>query len=129
MAVALVTCGHAGPGRAIVEELADQDVDVILTARDDAAARAAAERLWDEGLDTVHPRVLDPSSPSTLAKLRDKIGQDFGVLDILVLCGLDGEEERERIRAGLAHVMRADARVISVDGDDPGEALRRLASG
>jgi NAD(P)-dependent dehydrogenase (short-subunit alcohol dehydrogenase family) len=123
--VALVTCGDRGPGRTIAEELADRDLDVLLAARDAATARRAAEQLWDEGLDTVRPRVLDPASPPTLAKLRDKIAHEFGALDVLVLCGLD-EDERAVVRQALARVTCAGARVVVAGDDDVAAVLREL---
>jgi NAD(P)-dependent dehydrogenase (short-subunit alcohol dehydrogenase family) len=123
--LALITCADHGAGRAIAEELADREMDVILTARSEAAARHATERLWEKGLDTVRPRLLDPASPSTIARLRERIAQDGGMLDVIVLWGLDGGEA-EAVRQGLAHVTRADARVVTVDGDDAATALDQL---
>lgn len=82
--VALVTGANRGIGLEISRQLADRDYEVVLTARDEAKAQAAAERLWEEGLDTVHPRVVDVASDGSVQRLRERVEQDFGSLDVLV---------------------------------------------
>jgi NAD(P)-dependent dehydrogenase (short-subunit alcohol dehydrogenase family) len=82
--VALVTGANRGIGLEICRQLADRDFEVILTARDEAKARAAAEELWAEGLDTVHPRVLDVASDASVERLRERVEQEFSELHALV---------------------------------------------
>jgi NAD(P)-dependent dehydrogenase (short-subunit alcohol dehydrogenase family) len=82
--VALVTGANRGIGLEIARQLADRDIEVILTARDEEKAQRAAQSLWDEGLDTVHPRALDVSSDASARRLRERVEQDFGVIHVLV---------------------------------------------
>ena len=84
MTVALVTGANRGIGLEICRQLADLDHEVLLTARDEAAARRAAEALWEEGLDTVHPRVLDVASDASVQRLRERVDAEHGRLDVLV---------------------------------------------
>ena len=84
MTVALVTGANRGIGLEICRQLADRDLEVVLTARGEAKARAGAERLWGEGLDTVHPRVVDVTSGASVERLRGQVERDFGRLDVLV---------------------------------------------
>ena len=84
MTVALVTGAGRGLGLEICRQLADLDLEVILTAAEEDEARHAAERLWDEGLDTVHPRVLDVTSDADAQRLRELVEAEFGRLHVLV---------------------------------------------
>jgi NAD(P)-dependent dehydrogenase (short-subunit alcohol dehydrogenase family) len=84
MTLALVTGANRGIGLEVCRQLADRDVDVLLTAREEERARAAAQELWDEGLDTVHPRVLDVTSGADVQRLCERVEQEFGGLDVLV---------------------------------------------
>ncbi len=84
MTLALVTGANRGIGLEICRQLADRDYDVILTARGEEKARRAAEELWGEGLDTVHPRVLDVTSGASVRRLRETVEQEFGELHALV---------------------------------------------
>jgi NAD(P)-dependent dehydrogenase (short-subunit alcohol dehydrogenase family) len=82
--VALVTGAGRGIGLEICRQLADLDMVVLLCARDEQAAHAAAEELWDEGLDTVAPRRLDVTSGTSIRRLAELVKGEFGVLDVLV---------------------------------------------
>ena len=128
MTVALVTRAADGLGLAISRELADLDVEVVLTAADEAQARAAAERLWEEGLDTVHPRALDPSSEQSVLRLRELLEEEFGALHALVLVGDDGAE---RVREALAHLLGRDGAgrvLVATAGDDAAAVARRAVA-
>jgi NAD(P)-dependent dehydrogenase (short-subunit alcohol dehydrogenase family) len=82
--VALVTGANRGIGHEICRQLADLDLEVVLTARDGDRAQDAARRLWDEGMDTVHPRVADVSSDASVDRLLTRVEADFGRVDVLV---------------------------------------------
>lgn len=56
---------------------------VVLAARDEDKARAATDKLKNEGLD-VHPLKLDVTSAEDIAKLPSFFEKNFGQLDILV---------------------------------------------
>ena len=84
MTLALVTGANRGIGLEICRQLADRDADVLLCARSEEAAHAAAQGLWDHGLDTVHPRVVDVTAGATVQRLRERVEQEFGELDVLV---------------------------------------------
>jgi NAD(P)-dependent dehydrogenase (short-subunit alcohol dehydrogenase family) len=84
MTLVLVTGANRGIGLEICRQLADRDLDVLLTAREDERAHAAAQELWDEGLDTVHPRVLDVTSGADVQRLCERVEQEFGGLDVVV---------------------------------------------
>jgi NAD(P)-dependent dehydrogenase (short-subunit alcohol dehydrogenase family) len=84
MTVALVTGANRGIGLEICRQLADRDVDVLLCARTEDDARRAAGELWDQGLDTVHPRVLDVTSDGDARRVLERVRAEFGGLDVLV---------------------------------------------
>ena len=84
MTVALVTGANRGIGLEICRELADRDLDVLLCARSEEEAAATAGALWEQGLDTVHPRVVDVTSGATVQRLCERVQGEFGALDVLV---------------------------------------------
>ena len=123
MTVALVTAGNRGIGLEICRELADRDVEVILTSRDEGRARRAAERLWEEGMDSVHPRLLDVTSSADAARLRDLVAGEFGRLDVLVHAMPDADAA-QRISAAFAQLLeRSGGRAVVVSADDDPAAL------
>jgi NAD(P)-dependent dehydrogenase (short-subunit alcohol dehydrogenase family) len=78
MAVALVTGANRGTGRETARQLVERGYDVLLTARDEAKAAAAAE---DVG---ARPLELDVSDPVSIARAAAAVGDDPGRLDVLV---------------------------------------------
>ena len=82
-AIALVTGASKNIGLEIVRQLAQQGMTVILTARSQDKAAAAAKQLVDEGLD-VTPKALDVTDGESVRTLADDLNEEFGRLDLLV---------------------------------------------
>jgi NAD(P)-dependent dehydrogenase (short-subunit alcohol dehydrogenase family) len=81
--VAVVTGANRGLGFETSRQLAKKGYQVILTSRDEAKGKAAAEKLQAEGLDvTSYP--LDVASDQSSKKLAEFINKQFGKLDVLV---------------------------------------------
>jgi len=78
--VALVTGANRGIGREVVRQLAAREYTVILTARDEDKARAAAEELPGD----VRALALDVSDPASIAAAAEQVEADPGSLDVLV---------------------------------------------
>ncbi|MFL5869130.1 MAG: SDR family oxidoreductase [Thermoleophilaceae bacterium] len=74
MPVALVTGASRGIGREVARQLADRDYDVILTARDEEKARAAAEEIG------ARPLQLDVADPAGIERAASQVSE----LDVLV---------------------------------------------
>lgn len=81
--VAVVTGGNRGIGFETCRQLAKQDIKVILTSRDEAKGKAAAEKLQAEGLDVSNYQ-LDVTDAESVNRLTQLIEGNFGRLDILV---------------------------------------------
>ena len=81
--VAVVTGANRGLGFETCRQLAKQGIEVILTSRDEAKGKAAAEKLQAEGLD-VKFHLLDVTSLDSIEHLAQFIRNEFGRLDILV---------------------------------------------
>ncbi len=81
--VAVVTGGNRGIGFETCRQLAKQDIKVILTSRDEAKGKAAAEKLQAEGLDVSNYQ-LDVTDAESIKRLAQFIKGNFGRLDILV---------------------------------------------
>jgi NAD(P)-dependent dehydrogenase (short-subunit alcohol dehydrogenase family) len=78
----VVTGGNRGLGFEASRQLAKQGYQVILTSRDEAKGKPAAEKLQAEGLDVIfYP--LDVASDDS-HKLAEFISDKFGKLDVLV---------------------------------------------
>ncbi len=83
MTTALVTGANRGIGRETARQLAAKGYSVVLSARDEDKARAAAEELSREGGD-VRPLQLDVADPSSIASAAKRVAEDPGSLDLLV---------------------------------------------
>ena len=81
MPIALVTGANRGIGREVARQLSeDKGFEVIVTARDEAKAREAAESI--EG--HARPLQLDVSDPASIEQATATVADDPGALDVLV---------------------------------------------
>jgi len=81
--VAVVTGGNRGLGFEASRQLAKKGYQVVLTSRDEAKGKAAAQKLQAEGLNVIfHP--LDVTNDESSQQLANFIRQQFGKLDVLV---------------------------------------------
>ncbi|ONI89194.1 short-chain dehydrogenase [Saccharothrix sp. ALI-22-I] len=76
--VAVVTGGNRGIGREVCRQLAARGHVVVLTARDAAKAKSAAERLG------VDHHQLDVTDDASVAVLAEYLSERYGRLDVLV---------------------------------------------
>jgi NAD(P)-dependent dehydrogenase (short-subunit alcohol dehydrogenase family) len=81
--VALITGANKGLGLEIARQLGQKGVTVVLGARDEAKAKAAADKLRAEGVDA-HAVKLDVTSESDVEAIPAFFESKFGRLDILV---------------------------------------------
>jgi len=81
--IALITGGNKGIGFETARQLGEQQVTILLGARDTAKGEAAAARLRGEGLD-VRALPLDVTDTDSIRRAVDKVAQEFGRLDILI---------------------------------------------
>jgi NAD(P)-dependent dehydrogenase (short-subunit alcohol dehydrogenase family) len=81
--IALVTGANRGIGRETARQLAAKGYTVILSARDEAKANAAAEEIAGEGGE-VRPLVLDVSDPASIDRAAAELANHPGELDVLV---------------------------------------------
>jgi NAD(P)-dependent dehydrogenase (short-subunit alcohol dehydrogenase family) len=83
MRVAIVTGGNRGIGRAVAGGLAHSGLQVVLTARSDVAAAAAAAALSTAGRRLVG-LPLDVTEPHSVRRFLKTIADDYGRVDVLV---------------------------------------------
>src|SRR5580692_4915659 len=81
--IALVTGSSRGIGRGIAEALAAEGCDLMLTGRDEAALKEAADAIRAKGRRAASS-TLDLREPGMTEKLIDQVRREFGGLDILV---------------------------------------------
>ncbi|MEU4831883.1 SDR family oxidoreductase [Streptosporangium sp. NPDC023615] len=81
---AVVTGGSRGIGRAIVERLARDGVDVVFSYARDAAAAADVERTVKEAGGSARAVQADLTEPGAAERLMETAGELLGGLDILV---------------------------------------------
>ncbi len=81
--IALITGANRGIGRKICRQLAQQNVHVILTSRDEAKGAAARDALAAAGLDVVFCQ-LDVTNAASVAHLAEWVEEAYGRLHILI---------------------------------------------
>ncbi|PIE83168.1 MAG: short-chain dehydrogenase [Candidatus Contendobacter odensis] len=81
--VAVVTGANRGLGLATAQQLAQQDIHVILTGRNASKGEAATEVLLAKGLDVAF-QPLDVTSQDSVVELGTLIHSRYGRVDILV---------------------------------------------
>jgi NAD(P)-dependent dehydrogenase (short-subunit alcohol dehydrogenase family) len=82
--VALVTGANRGIGREVAAQLAARGYDVILSARDAAAATQAASEVAAQTGGQVSALTLDVADPASIASAAAHVTEDPGRLDVLV---------------------------------------------
>jgi NAD(P)-dependent dehydrogenase (short-subunit alcohol dehydrogenase family) len=80
--VALVTGANRGIGFEVCRQLAGKDFVVLLTARDLAKAKAAADKLKSAGV--IEPVVLDVGDASSIKHAAAEVERRYGRLDVLI---------------------------------------------
>ena len=78
MPIALVTGANRGIGRETARQLAGRGYEVIVSARDEAKAREAADAVGGRPLE------LDVSDPGSIERAAAAVADDPGALDVLV---------------------------------------------
>lgn len=81
--IAIVTGANRGLGLATCRQLAQQNIQTILTSRDTAKGQAVVEKLQAEGLSIIH-HALDTTNADSMIKLGEFVKKEYGHLDILV---------------------------------------------
>jgi NAD(P)-dependent dehydrogenase (short-subunit alcohol dehydrogenase family) len=83
-AVALVSGANRGIGREVARQLAERGYRVLLSARDEQKARAAAEEMSASTAALVTPLELDVSDPASIERAAAWVREEVGRLDVLV---------------------------------------------
>jgi NAD(P)-dependent dehydrogenase (short-subunit alcohol dehydrogenase family) len=81
--IVVVTGGNRGIGFEISRQLAARGAEVVLTARNDDAGKAATTKLAAQNL-TVQFHSLDVTSLQNIDALRDFLKRTYGRLDVLI---------------------------------------------
>jgi NAD(P)-dependent dehydrogenase (short-subunit alcohol dehydrogenase family) len=79
---ALVTGANRGIGLEVCRQLAERDFIVLLTAREPAKARSAAQKLGSIG--TVEPLGLDVADARSIQKAAAEVANRYGYVDVVV---------------------------------------------
>jgi NAD(P)-dependent dehydrogenase (short-subunit alcohol dehydrogenase family) len=82
--VVLVTGANRGIGREVARQLAEGGYEVLLSARDEAKARSAADELAEETGAVVRPLTLDVADPRSISAAAERVRAEPGRLDVLV---------------------------------------------
>jgi NAD(P)-dependent dehydrogenase (short-subunit alcohol dehydrogenase family) len=106
--VAVVTGANRGLGHGIARQLADHGLHVVITARAEHEAQAAANDLATDGR-SVSSHQLDVTDPASVARTMADVAFTFGRLDVLVnnaAVAIDGSysaaaADMERVRITL----------------------------
>jgi len=80
--VALVTGANRGIGFEVCRQLAEKDFVVLLTARDAAKAKSAADKL--KSARVIEPVVLDVGDVSSIKHAAAEVERRYGRLDVLI---------------------------------------------
>lgn len=83
MRLALVTGANRGIGFEVCRQLAHAGYHMILSGRDEARAKVAAEKLRAEGFHMCC-RVIDVTDPESIQATYERIAKNHGYLDVLV---------------------------------------------
>ncbi|MEO8429205.1 MAG: SDR family oxidoreductase [Verrucomicrobiota bacterium] len=95
--IALITGANKGIGFETARQLGQQQITVLIGARDAAKGEAAAAKLRNEGLDA-RPLQLDVTVAESIRSTVDKVAQEFGRLDILVNnAGVMAEDQTKKV--------------------------------
>jgi NAD(P)-dependent dehydrogenase (short-subunit alcohol dehydrogenase family) len=81
--IALITGANKGIGFEMARQLGQQDVTVLVGARDLAKGRKAVETLRGEGIDA-RPIEIDVTNSESIHKAAKDVEREFGRLDILI---------------------------------------------
>lgn len=81
--IAVVTGANKGIGFEICKQLASNNIDVILTARNDENGKKAEAELISQGLNVKYHQ-LDVIDENSIKKLANFIEKNYGKLDILI---------------------------------------------
>ncbi|MFC7494252.1 MULTISPECIES: SDR family NAD(P)-dependent oxidoreductase [unclassified Nocardioides] len=84
-AIALVTGGAKGIGRAISRQLAQDGYEVVITGRDVAALEAGVAELTDKGF-AAHARQMDVADVDSVEAAFADVGANVGTVELLVNC-------------------------------------------
>jgi NAD(P)-dependent dehydrogenase (short-subunit alcohol dehydrogenase family) len=122
--IAVVTGANRGLGLEVSRQLARKGYQVVLTARDGAAARAAAESLKGDG--SVVAEQLDVANAESVSAFADRLGKKHERIDALVnnaaiaMKGFDGEVVRGTLAVnffGPLQVTRALQPLVAPGGN------------
>jgi NAD(P)-dependent dehydrogenase (short-subunit alcohol dehydrogenase family) len=132
MRVAVVTGGNRGIGFEVCRQLARSGLRVVLTARGDDAAEAAARALEGDAL-AVQPYPLDVTRPESILALSAHLEAEHGGLDVLVnnagitMNGFNREVARTTIDVNFFGALRVTERLLPQMR--PGGRIVLLSSG
>jgi NAD(P)-dependent dehydrogenase (short-subunit alcohol dehydrogenase family) len=82
--VAIVTGGSKGLGQAMAAGLASAGADVVLTSRNEAEGRAAADQIAADFGHQAHALAADVTSPEETQRVADYTMNELGRIDILI---------------------------------------------
>src|SRR4051812_6530246 len=102
--IAVVTGGNRGIGFEICRQLAGRGAQVILTARNAEAGRAALGKLAAKNL-RAQFQPLDVTAPASITALHDFLKSTYGRLDVLINnAGVIAEDDASGLQVPLSAV-------------------------